>query len=129
MKQLIILLCLLATTYQTGFACLESGIRNATKVPGRIVIETLDNGIIFDSGEYVDKESGMTVKVRGNTSARYNPKKPYKIKLQKKGDMLCSGNSLLKDKNWLLQRTDNMNTVIGLKANELLKEDDKMNKV
>lgn len=43
--------------------------------------------------------------------------------------MLCSGNSLLKDKNWLLQRTDNMNTVIGLKANELLKEDDKMNKV
>ncbi|MBP5339503.1 MAG: CotH kinase family protein [Prevotella sp.] len=157
MKQLIILLSLLATTHLTSFAydkptkaellqiglpvlqietinheeptyekadppqgCLEASIRNATKVPGRVVIETLDDGIVFDSGEYLDKESGMTIKVRGNTSALFNPKKPYKIKLQKKGDMLCSGNDLLKDKNWLLLRVDNMNTVIGLKASELL---------
>ena len=40
--------------------------------------------------------------------------------MQKKADKLCSGNDLLKDKNWLLLRVDNMNTVIGLKASELL---------
>ena len=157
MKQLFLLLSLLATTHLTGFAyekptkaellqiglpvlqietvnheeptyeeanppegCIGAGIKNATKVPGRVIIETLEQGIIFDSGEYESKKSGMTVKVRGNTSARYNPKKPYKIKLEKKNDMLCSGNDLYKDKNWLLLRVDNLNTVIGLKTSELL---------
>lgn len=100
--------------------CLGAGIKNATKVPGRVVIETLDDGIVFDSGEYLEKESGMTIKVRGNTSARYNPKKPYKIKLQKKADMLCRGNNLFRDKNWLLLRADNLNTVIGFKVSEIL---------
>ncbi len=110
-------------TYEEAEApegCMGHSIKNATKVPGRVRIETLNEGIIFDSGEYESKKSGMTVKVRGNTSARYNPKKPYKIKLEKKGDMLCRGNALYNDKNWLLLRVDNINTLIGFKTSELL---------
>ncbi len=110
-------------TYEEAEApegCMGHSIKNATKVPGRVRIETLNEGIIFDSGEYESKKSGMTVKVRGNTSARYNPKKPYKIKLEKKGDMLCRGNALYNDKNWQLLRVDNINTLIGFKTSELL---------
>lgn len=100
--------------------CLGAGIKNATKVPGRVTIETPDEGIVFDSGEYEPKGKGMTVKVRGNTSARFSQKKPYKIKLQKKDDTLCRGSSIFYDKNWLLLRADDLNTVIGLKTSELL---------
>jgi hypothetical protein len=60
--------------------CWGGSIKNATKVPGRIVVLSGDS-VIYESGEYVDQQSGMTVKVRGNWSAR-RPKKPFKIKLQ-----------------------------------------------
>ena len=60
--------------------CTGIGIRNATKVPGRIRLQKGDR-ILYDSGEYVGKESGMTIKIRGNTSAAAAGKKPYKIKL------------------------------------------------
>jgi hypothetical protein len=67
--------------------CLGTGITNATKVPGRVRIyfsgdvENPD----FDSGEYEEGQSGMTFKIRGNSSAN-SSKKPFKIKLQKKAD-------------------------------------------
>ena len=44
-----------------------------------------DGLLSYDSGDYVDGESGMTLKIRGNTSA-WQLRKPYKIKLQKKAD-------------------------------------------
>ena len=34
--------------------------------------------------------------------------------------MLCRGNNLFRDKNWLLLRADNLNTVIGFKVSEIL---------
>ncbi len=93
-------------------------ITNATKVPGRVTVSK-DGNIIFDSGDYEKSVSGMTVKIRGNTSA-YASKKPFKIKLQKKGDMLCRGNSIYNDKNWvLLNNTSTLNTLIGMKLSEL----------
>ena len=97
-----------------------AGITNATKVPGRIVMKLRGN-IIYDSGDYVKGESGMTVKIRGNTSA-YGVKKPYKIKLQKKADMLCRGNDdVYKDKNWvLLTSAWCLNTRIGLELSRIM---------
>ena len=75
-------------------------ITNATKVPGRVmVIEKGDT--VFDSGEYAKDVSGMTIKIRGNSSA-WSEKRPFKIKLQQKGDMLCRGDSRFADKNWVL---------------------------
>lgn len=77
------------------------GITNVNKVPGSVVVMDCEGNALFDSGEYTKKESGMTIKVRGNTSA-LKDKKPYKIKLEKKGDLLCRGDKNLRDKNWAL---------------------------
>ena len=96
-----------------------AGITNATKVPGRVRRIEPDGTVSFDSGDYVKKESGMTVKVRGNTSA-YTPKKPYKIKLQKKGDMLCRGNKKYNDKNWIIIKDESQLMRNGYKINELM---------
>jgi len=98
--------------------CLGGSIRNATKVPGRIVVQD-GNGIIYDSGKYVAKRSGMTINVRGNWSAR-RPKKPFKIKLQAKADLLGRADGRFSDKDWLLMPFFSLNSMIGLKVNELM---------
>ena len=108
-------------TYETvdhPNGCNGYSIKNATKVPARMTISY--NGIVlYDSGEYIEDKSGLTVKVRGNTSARMSAKKPYKLKLQKKADLLCRGDDKFKDKNWALIRDERMLTKAGLKINEL----------
>lgn len=97
-----------------------TGITDATKVPGRVRIELKDGTILFDSGEYEAKTSGMTIKVRGNTSA-HEPKKPFKIKLQKKADMLVRGDDAkYADKNWILVKDESLKYKFGFKVNELM---------
>lgn len=93
-----------------------AGIRNCTKVPGRLKV-SLAGKVLYDSGEYVADKSGMTLKIRGNTSA-YSPQKPYKIKLQKKKDLLFRGDEgTYKDKEWvLIKGYANLNSFIGLEA-------------
>ena len=95
---------------------------NKTKVPGRVILSMADS-IIFDSGVYEKNNSGMTIRIRGNTSAYYSRKKPYKIKLEKKGDMLGREDDRFNDKNWLLidESGDNLNAMIGLKLNDIMK--------
>lgn len=95
-----------------------AGIANATKVPGRVRVLNSDGSVMYDSGEYVKGESGMTVKIRGNTSA-YTPKKPYKIKLQKKADMLCRGDKAYNDKNWVLIKDEQQLMRNGFMMNEV----------
>ena len=95
-------------------------ITNATKVPGRLyIVESGDT--IYDSGLYENKASGMTLKIRGNSSA-FLLKSPYKIKLQKKADLLNPRGGGRKDKNWLLLNDYlfSLNLMIGLKVNELV---------
>lgn len=94
---------------------------NNTKIPGRVIL-SFGNSILYDSGEYIKNTGGMTIQIRGNTSAYYSSKKPYKIKLEVKGDLLARNNELYNDKNWVLldQGGDNLNAAIGFKLNELL---------
>lgn len=87
-------------------------IKNATKVPGSVTVLSQEGDTVYSSGEYVKKESGMTIKIRGNTSS-YGEKKPYKIKLQEKGDMLGRGNSKYNDKNWVLIFNYDFKSYIG----------------
>lgn len=100
-----------------------AGITNATKVPGSLTI-SLGDEVLYESGDYVKGESGMTLKVRGNTSA-YKVKKSFKIKLQKKADLLRRGNDKkYKDKDWVLLRTGScLNTKAGFWIGELLGQD------
>ena len=97
-----------------GFTCI-----NQTKVPCRIVI-TMLNDTLYDSGEYEKSVSGATIKINGNTSSFQN-NKPYKLKLQKKADLLIRNDNKYKDKNWrLLKEAYTLKTMIGLKVNELI---------
>ncbi len=97
------------------------GITNATKVPGSLDIYLGDNTTpVYASGDYEKDVSGMTIKIRGNTSA-YPDKKPYKIKLSKKADLLMRGNDkVYKDKEWVLLKDPNLLTIIGCKLSELM---------
>ena len=97
------------------------GTTNKNKVPGRVVLREKKT-VIFDSGDYLKDQSGMTIKIRGNTSAYYSSKKPYKIKLEKKNDMLGRQDSMYYDKNWILIDSggDELKAMIGLKMNEIM---------
>ena len=93
-------------------------IVNATDVPGRLMI--LDgNSVIYDSGDYVQDAKGMTLRLRGNSSAFY-AKKPYKITLQDKADLLKRNNPSFRDKHWLLIRDDEQFVAQGFELNRLL---------
>lgn len=98
------------------------GITNATKVPGSLKIFSPDGRILYESGEYEKGESGMTVKIRGNTSA-YSTKKPYKIKLQKKADLLLRGEKKYNDKNWVLLNDPALKIPMGFELSRLLELD------
>ena len=95
-------------------------ITNATKVPCRITITDKNKTVIYDSGEYEKNVSGAIIKINGNTSA-YRDNKPYKLKLEVKDDLLNRGDGKYKDKEWrLLKDARTLNTMIGLKMNELI---------
>lgn len=101
--------------------CVGQGITNINKVRGRLRIHINDR-ILYDSGDYLKDSTGITIRVRGNTSAAQD-KKPYKIKLQKKADLLLRGDDeKYSDKEWVLIKDSpvTINTVIGLKINELM---------
>ncbi len=97
--------------------CMGNGITGNNYVPGRITI-TIKGQKVYDSGDYIKGERGMRIKIRGNSSA-YPLKKPYKVKLSKKADLLLRGDDDFKDKEWLLlgnyQDTHTLQTVVGMK--------------
>jgi len=96
---------------------------NAEKVPGHMVMYKRIAGgdsVLYDSGDYEKNVSGMTIKIRGNSSSNAD-KKPYKIKLQKKYDLLMRGvDSVYKDKEWLLLKDENLFTNFGFKVSDLV---------
>jgi hypothetical protein len=101
--------------------CMGVGITNKTKVPSRMTI-TQGKEQLYDSGEYEKDASGLLLSIRGNTSAALSPKKPYKIKLQKKADLLFRGDKSYNDKEWGLLKCEDgkfMHSLVGYKVNEM----------
>jgi hypothetical protein len=101
--------------------CMGVGITNKTKVPSRMTI-TQGEELLYDSGEYEKDGSGLLLSIRGNTSAALSPKKPYKIKLQKKADLLFRGDNFYNDKEWGLLKCEYgkfMHSLVGFKVNEM----------
>lgn len=101
---------------------LGQSITNATKVPGSVRVENPNGEIIYESSNYVKDESGMTIKIRGNGTA-YSSQKPYKIKLQKKGDLLGRNDKNFNDKNWVLIKDGDFKQYIGLNVSKLIGEE------
>lgn len=114
--------------YKEGGGNYGYGLINATKVPARMQLFIGGTkAAVYDSGEYEDDKSGLTIKIRGNTSAAVgangpgNAKHPYKLKLQKKADLLAKlgrtdrADKAFKNKNWiLLKDATSLNTFVGM---------------
>lgn len=64
-----------------------ASITNVVAKEARMQIYRADT-LWYDSGDYVDDESGIKIKHRGNTSAYSFENKPFKLKLQKKADLI-----------------------------------------
>lgn len=97
-------------------------ITNVTTVPGSLNVWEADGRLRYTSFLYRKGLSGMTIKIRGNNSGLWTPP-PYKVKLEKKADLLRRGDAAkYADKHWLLLREwkQTLNIPIGLKMNELL---------
>lgn len=94
-------------------------IANATKVPARMVI-TLRQDTLYDSGEYIKDKSGLTIKVRGNQSSVQGSKPSYKLKLQKKAELLGRDATVYKDKDWILVKESQLRFREGLLVNRLM---------
>ena len=93
------------------------GITNLDTLPARMwIVQTGDT--LYDSGEYVKDTSGLRIRVRGNTTAiEGGDKNPYKLKLQRKADLMFRGNDeVYADKDWILIK-DIYNTMAGNMAN------------
>ncbi len=84
----------------TPEGCWGSAITNNKKVPGRMVM-TIGTDTLYDSGEFVRSESGVRIKIRGNSTAMFE-QKPYLLKLSKKADLLLRADKAYKHKNWVL---------------------------
>ena len=87
-----------------------AGITNATWENSIVKIFDSSDNVVYDSSQNYSEEDqylGAKMKIRGNTSA-YGVKKPYKIKLSKKSDLLApfidrpSDGKSYADKEWLL---------------------------
>lgn len=82
-----------------------TSITNIVPKNGRVQVWRGDT-LWYDSGDYVDGKSGMKIRHRGNVSAAFSENKPYKLKLQKKADLIetrwDSDARDMRSKNWVL---------------------------
>lgn len=103
--------------------CEGASITDNDFVQGRMIISLLDS-VLYDSGNYKSGESGMRIRVRGNTSTIFYSQKPYKLKLSKKADLLFRKDKKYKNKNWALLSTQmdgNLTfTMAGLQLSRLV---------
>lgn len=111
-------------TYESESApegAMGESIINATKVPCSITIR-LHEDTLYESGIYKADTSGATIRIRGNTSAKMRAK-PYKLKLEKKADLLMrNDDDKYKDKEFLLLITYNncLKTYVGFTLNNII---------
>lgn len=106
---------------QAPEGCWGTGTTNKTKVPARMTLQRGET-VLYDSGDYQADISGLQISIRGNSSA-HTDKKPYKLKLQKKADLLLRGDKTYTDKQWLLLRDEDarsLKTLVGFKVGELV---------
>ena len=95
-------------------------ITNANTVGGRIVIRSKAEGVLYDSGSYIEAFSGATFRLRGNTSVWWGHRS-IKVALQQKGDLITCEQSVFANKHWLLLGTGPwLDLMVGLKVNELI---------
>lgn len=100
--------------------CMGVGRVNDNKVYGSLVI-VQGKDTLYNSGDYVEDISGISIRITGNTSGRYSDVPPYKLKLEKKADLLNRNNAIYNDKDWrLIKETVGVYNIAGLKLSQLI---------
>lgn len=105
--------------------CVGASIINNKWVEGELKI-TRKGEVLYESGPYVAKESGIRLKARGNGSSNeggIKSKRPsYKIKLSKKANILIGDESVSKSKDWVLlkDRYVDLKNIAGFETARLL---------
>ncbi len=105
-----------ATVVQAPEGMWGTTLKGNEYVYGRLRM-SVKGEVIYDSGD-----NGMKIRLRGNSSGA-EEKKPYKVKLTQKEDLLFRGDSNYKDKDWVLQRLYNrlpLKIFMGLKVGMLV---------
>lgn len=69
---------------------------------GASMIMTFKGDTLLNTGNYVPDESGMRIRIRGNSTGANNVQHPYKLKLTKKADLISPQNPIAPDKEWVL---------------------------
>lgn len=102
--------------------CGGVSITGNEKVPAQMWL-VLNGDTLYNSGEYKQDTSGITIKVRGNsTGASKLEKKPYKIKLQKKKDLLFRNDeNKYADKEWVLLCMNFCHSIVGNMTNRAMR--------
>lgn len=106
--------------------CWGGGITDANYVQSVISMYDGENNLLYTSSPF--GFSGAKIKVRGNTSA-YGSKTPFKIKLNKKYDLLSGlidreEGIDYRNKDWLLLKTgDNTNVAVGSAVSETVENE------
>lgn len=101
--------------------CVGESITDNKYVKGKMTIHKNKN-LIYDSGDYDKKKSGMRIKVRGNTSADF-PYKSYKIKTEIKTDFFNRENEIYESRSWVLLNvysTRDLRTIAGCHVAKLM---------
>lgn len=107
------------TVVEAPEGCLGTSITNNKYVQGRMVM-TLGSDTLYDSGQYVKNESGMRIKIRGNSTGAFSEQLPYRIELSKEADLLMRSDNNLLHKEWVLLMTYVWNPKLSNSQSNLL---------
>ena len=97
-------------------------ICNMTNVKSSMTVLSEADSVIYETGQFKQDSRGLTIRVRGNTSASSGSSYvPFKLHLQKQADLLFrdKGNTDYRDKDWLLLGIS-MKTMIGYEMNRIV---------
>ena len=74
---------------------------------GASLVMTLKGDTLLNTGNYLPDESGIRIRIRGNSTGVNNPQHPYKLKLTKKADLISPHYPVAPDKEWVLLNATN----------------------
>ena len=95
----------------TGRAYVEASADHSAKASVAIVVVDPEGTVIYNK-DSVDDGKLSSIKGRGNTSWGTGNKKPYQIALNKKADLLQTGDSANEKKKWVLLANANDATLL-----------------
>ncbi len=94
-----------------GRAYVEASSDHTAKASVAVVVVDASGSVVYDKDD-ISKDKTSTIKGRGNSTWGIGDKKPYQVSLNKKSDLLETGNSDNANKKWILLANANDPTLL-----------------